>query len=260
MLLKQAISGCDTGQVDGLSKQLIERLLAQKYLVKIEHPLIVCSGRQNNPYLQPLAYQALVKAVNARSQTLVINSCLRTIMQQYMLYVQKLNSWCGIRAAAVPGQSNHQSGLSIDIEDAPKWKNYLAAYKWAYLGDFDPMHFDFKGGGYSLSKLQITEFQKLWNENNVPQLKVDGRWGAKTEAAIANSPCQGFGNPKVLKRGDYSPEVATLQKKLAQRLNISLLADSHFGSATEKALREFQQQNGLVVDGVASAKTLLAIG
>lgn len=198
MLVKDAIAHCSTGAAQGLSKQIIASLLKSKHLVKINHPLIQCQGSQNNPYMQPMAYQALAIAVEKRDKPLVINSCLRTIVQQRMLRRQFEMKICGIKAAAIPPLSNHQSGLAIDIENAIAWRPYLEKFNWRWLGAFDPMHFDFKGSGSAnLGKLQILEFQKLWNKHN-PQnpLVPDGIWGIKTAQAVDNSPCDGFGSTK----------------------------------------------------------------
>lgn len=269
MKVSQAIQGCSTGQISGLSKQVIEVLLKENRLVKINHPLIVCSGRQNNPYLQPLAYQQLVKAVERRNQKIIINSCLRTVMQQYMLQQQKLGGICGIRAAAPPGKSGHNSGLAIDIEDSRNWINHLKPFGWKWIGQFDPMHFDFspyqrgwRSQLVNLSQLQTKAFQELWNKHNQTKLKVDGFWGTKTAKAVSQSPSQGFGKPPVMRRGDYSYEVSQLQFLLKQKLGAAgkdLLIDSHFGSATEEALFIFQKMNGLKADGIAGAKTMAVL-
>ena len=260
MSSKEAIAGCSTGQIQGLSVQLLERLLNRGFLVKIDHPLIVCEGSHNNPYLQPKAYELLVRAVVKRGKELHINSCLRTVMQQYMLRRQYELGICGIRAAARPGQSNHQSGMAIDIRNPYDWKPYLEPYDWKWLGSWDQWHFDFRRVGRKLGQLQIKEFQKLWNEYNpLEKLKTDGIWGRKTQSAVERSPAQGFGNPRTLRRGDFCREVGELQflLRIALGLNVEQLrADSHFGSATEKYVRLFQTQKGLVADGIAGAKTM----
>lgn len=51
------------------------------------------------------------------------------------------------------------------------------------------------------------------------------------------------------KKGDNSPQVASLQKAL----NIN--ADGKFGPATEQAVRDFQKKNNLTVDGIVGPKT-----
>ena len=47
-------------------------------------------------------------------------------------------------------------------------------------------------------------------------------------------------------------------KRLQERLGIT--ADGDFGPGTEHALREFQQANGLAVDGIAGPDTFTAMG
>jgi murein L,D-transpeptidase YcbB/YkuD len=122
------------------------------------------------------------------------------------------------------------------------------------------VHFDFTGGGEDLGALQVSTFQQLWNAFN-PQDKiaVDGIWGPNTAARVEQSPAQGLGNPPVLRKGQFSREVGNLQIMLRQALGWSsaqLAADMHFGSATFKAAVEFQNQHGLVADGIAGPKTI----
>ncbi len=103
---------------------------------------------------------------------MIINSGLRTLAQQLMLYTWYQQHRCGITAAAAPGnsiiflslslsvsflsnvcvlnltltgKSNHNSGLAVDIQDAPAWKTAMASNGWVKLGDWDPMHYDYKG-------------------------------------------------------------------------------------------------------------------
>ena len=61
-----------------------------------------------------------------------------------------------------------------------------------------------------------------------------------------------------LTHGDRSQAVQQLQKALNAR-GAKLLADGDFGDLTEDAVRAYQQQVGLVADGVAGPKTLAAI-
>jgi hypothetical protein len=259
MLIKDAIAGCCTGQAQGLSIQVLARLLDKGHLVRINHPLIDCKGTQNNPYLQPAAYADLVRAVEFRDRKMIINSCLRTVMQQYMLYEQKLRGLCGIKAASRPGQSNHQSGLSIDIEDTIGWRASLRRYNWHWIGQFDPMHYDHKSmQAKQLGRLQILEFQKLWNENCEPdeRLTEDGVWGAKTAYAVANSPCEGFGFVS-LKKGDCGEQVEFLQFLLKQTLDLpAFKVDGVFGLATEATVKEFQLKNNLKATGIVNEETI----
>jgi hypothetical protein len=260
--LSALVAGCDTGQIQGLSQQVLEKIIAELpgKLSRIDHELIVCEGGQNNPYLQTQAYNALVRAVEDRGIKLHINSCLRTPMQQYMLRLQFERSLCGIRAAASPPLSNHNSALAIDIQEASSWRPFLEKQNWMWIGSFDPMHFDYKGGGEDLGPLQVRTFQELWNEFNPnDKIKVDGQWGATTASKVNKSPAQGFGKMPVLTKGLLAEEVGQLQLMLRKALSLKpdqLAADKHFGAATFKAVVQFQEANGLKADGIVGAATI----
>ena len=259
------IPACSTGLIQGLSEQVLGQLMTMKpgVLARINHPLIDCSGNQNNPYLQAEALDHLIKAVEERGSKLLINSCLRTPMQQYMLYEQKQRGQCGIMAAAPPPNSNHNSGLAIDVEDAQGWRPFLERHGWHWIGSFDPMHFDYNAGGVDLGELQVRAFQKLWNQHNPNQpIAEDGSWGPATAACVDRSPAAGFGAPPTLRRGMMSTEVGRLQLLLRKALNLTaeqLPADCQFGSATERWVSDFQQKSQLNVDGVAGAATIKAL-
>jgi len=266
MNVSEAIAGCSTGQIAGLNQQVIEELMAMKpkLLSKVNHRLIDCSGAQNNPYLQTNAYINLVRAVEQRGTPMLINSCLRTNMQQYMLRRQYELGMCGIMAAARPGASNHNSGLAIDIEDAAGWMPYLEDHGWRWIGSFDPMHFDYTGGGEDLAYYQTLAFQKLWNKHNPNnRLTEDGGWGPTTANRVAESPADGFGQPETIRKGMFTKRVGEVQIALRKGLNLTaeqLPADNMFGSGTQKYVAQFQAANGLVADGVAGVETLKKLG
>ena len=52
------------------------------------------------------------------------------------------------------------------------------------------------------------------------------------------------------KKGDQGHEVRMIQVELG------IEDDGHYGSETEEAVKEFQEENGLVVDGIAGDKTM----
>lgn len=58
----------------------------------------------------------------------------------------------------------------------------------------------------------------------------------------------------ILKRGLKGAPVKRLQEALG------VTADGDFGPGTEKAVREYQQNNGLAVDGIAGPDTFSAMG
>lgn len=212
---------------------------------------------------------------------MIVNSAYRTIAQQAILFQHFQNRQCGIRAAARPGLSNHNSGLGIDIEDAIGWRPYLEKNGWDWIGSFDPMHFDYvKPGCKDLKSLSIKAFQQLWNLNNPAQkIAEDGCWGLQTYQALLTTSCTGFKNvaakriPAVeipatlelkpliasLRQGDRGEHVLLLQQAL-NRKDFSLKLDGIFGNSTKLAVRDFQLSNGLEADGVVGIATKKALG
>ena len=63
-----------------------------------------------------------------------------------------------------------------------------------------------------------------------------------------------------IQRGSSGDTVRQIQTKLKQWGYYTGAVDGVYGSGTEKAVRYFQQKNGLAVDGKAGAKTLAALG
>jgi peptidoglycan hydrolase-like protein with peptidoglycan-binding domain len=74
---------------------------------------------------------------------------------------------------------------------------------------------------------------------------------------IAHTP-PGTGN-RLLRRGDRSAAVATWQWRLHLALGRQLDVDEIFGPATEAATRDFQQQQGLGVDGIVGPRSRAAM-
>ena len=60
----------------------------------------------------------------------------------------------------------------------------------------------------------------------------------------------------VLRRGDKSDQVEVMQRYLATLGYLSTTPDGQFGSGTERAVKLFQEANGLRADGVAGSGTL----
>ena len=63
-----------------------------------------------------------------------------------------------------------------------------------------------------------------------------------------------------LRRGSSGDDVRAVQKRLKQWGYYDGAVDGIFGYATERAVRWFQQKNGLTVDGVVGEKTAAAMG
>ncbi|WP_427157637.1 peptidoglycan-binding protein [Aliinostoc sp. HNIBRCY26] len=68
-------------------------------------------------------------------------------------------------------------------------------------------------------------------------------------------------NPAMgLKRGDRGSQVVSLQQRLQAAGYFQQNPTGYFGAVTEAAVIQFQQANGLKVDGVVGSKTLAALG
>jgi hypothetical protein len=262
-LLEKA-PGCSTSVVNGLSQQLIHQmnLILPDALVSFDD-LNVELEDAAFPFLQPQAKLGLQKAIQERGTKMHINSAYRTIAQQLLLY--RWGSGCGFSLVALPGRSNHQSGLAIDIQDPYGWRPYLENHGWEWFGPKDDPHFDYVGGGtQDIRGTAMLAIQKLWNKNH-PNETIDefGGYGPQTEDALNRSPALGFdkapwdAQPRVLKLSRPMMEgsdVKKLQESL-QKAGITVSVDWVFGPGTDKAVKEFQQKKGLVADGIVGPKT-----
>lgn len=274
---------CSTAGLKKLDQQLINQVMriAPNLLVRIDQMAGVKLGQACHPYLQAPAAQALSTAIAQRGGELILNSCYRTIAQQAVLFGHYQNNCaCGIRAAARPGASNHNTALSLDIEDAQGWKPYLEMHGWDWIGSFDPMHFDFEGAGCKdMRWISIKAFQQLWNYNH-PKQKIaeDGVWGTKTYQCLVATSCEGFarvpGNISPiaisplatkataiasLRVGSHGANVLLLQQAL-NRAGYPVKADGYFGAESETAVKAYQARFGLVADGAVGTATKQALG
>jgi len=85
---------------------------------------------------------------------------------------------------------------------------------------------------------------------NQNSLTPDGIVGQNTWRALLRQ-----GSYPTLRRGSKGVFVRYLQAKLLSKLYPTGSVDGIFGSGTETAVRAFQQENGLTVDGIVGART-----
>lgn len=64
---------------------------------------------------------------------------------------------------------------------------------------------------------------------------------------------------QILKVGSRDPEVVNLQTKLKEKNYYTSTVDGIYGSLTKNAVIKFQQDNRLLVDGIAGPQTLIAL-
>lgn len=187
---------CSTGVADPLVKQLVEEIQCLRpgtmgVITGIPKVTIV---RGVSPYLQLPAVESLKRVAAAQGAAFQVNSGLRTLPEQFMLYRWFQAGRCDITRAAPPGQSNHESGLALDIQQYAATRPAFQANGWTWLGGNDPWHFDFRGGGtVALGGLSVQAFQRLWNRNRPnDRIAEDGAYGPQTEARVAQAPIGGF--------------------------------------------------------------------
>jgi D-alanyl-D-alanine carboxypeptidase len=193
-----AAGSCSTESVDGLSRQIIEQARCIKpndFVALPKRPNLVMAAHVF-PYLEVAARDHLVKALDAHtSAKMTVNSCLRTVAQQYLVSHWSASKSCGVQLATPPGESNHEIGTALDIAEASKWRPALEAEDFKWLGTSDRVHFDYKGANTSSphTATDVLAFQKLWNRNHHDDpVNEDGHYTPATEQRLKKAPPSGF--------------------------------------------------------------------
>jgi hypothetical protein len=184
-------SACTTASIRGLSDQIVAEMncIRPGLMSNITGSNVSLTSAAALPYLQNPAAAALKRATTGRSR-LGLNSTLRTVAQQWMLYSWYRSGRCGVGLAALPGRSNHEDGLAIDTSDYASWRSILAGQGFRWFGSGDAVHFDYTGGADAQG---VLAFQRLWNHNNPgDKIAADGVYGPATDARIRKSPRTGF--------------------------------------------------------------------
>ncbi len=193
---RAAVESCTTASVDGLSRQIIEQARCIKPNAFVPLPskpnLVIAS--QVFPYLELQARNQLVKALEARpNQKMTVNSALRTVAQQYLVWRWSATKRCGVPLATPPGESNHEIGIALDIAEAGTWRPVLEQYQFKWLGASDRVHFDYKRAGPQPPATDVLAFQTLWNRNHpTDKIAATGKYDPATEERLKQSPPDGF--------------------------------------------------------------------
>lgn len=183
-------SACTTASIRGLSDQIVAEMnCIRPGLMADISGANVSLGGAALPYMQGPAAAALKRATAGRSR-LALNSTLRSVAQQWMLYRWYKTGRCGVGLAAQPGNSNHEDGLAFDTSSYSSWIDIMKSNGFRWFGSADPVHFDFTGG---VDAQSVLAFQRLWNNNNPgDKIAADGVYGPQTDARIQKSPRTGF--------------------------------------------------------------------
>jgi hypothetical protein len=192
-----AAASCSTSVVSGLSRQIIEeaRCLRPEAFVRVPPRKNLVAGPNVVLYLEAPARDRLLKALDAhKGRTMTVNSALRTVAQQALLSTWGRTRRCGVKLAAAPGESNHESGLALDVREARDWRSALEAQGFRWMGRADPVHFDYAGpGAVDHRGLDVRAFQRLWTRNHPDDpLPETGKLDARAAARLGKAPPAGF--------------------------------------------------------------------
>ena len=189
--------GCSTKIVEGLSRQILQEgnCIVEGAFEPVPPLPNVQLDDAVLPFLARPARDALVRAAREHDgEELRINSMVRTVAQQFLLYEWYKAGRCGISLAATPGSSNHEAGLAVDVASPADWKRRLTHFGFRWLGKRDRWHFDYAGKqAKHFTGVGVEAFQRLWNRNHADQeLSESGEYDPETEAALRDSPANGF--------------------------------------------------------------------
>jgi len=191
-------TSCDDGVVAGLGRQISEEIgcMSPGALVGFTFD----GGLVENftgvmPFLSQAALDALRTTAAQTGVPIYINSGFRTVAAQYLLFNWWQRDRCDLTRVAPPGESNHESGRALDIQNYGEVLGAMNANGWAhpYPGD-DPWHFDHDASP-DIRGMDVHAFQRLWNRNHPEDpIDEDGVYGPQTDARLAVAPAEGFPN------------------------------------------------------------------
>ncbi len=196
---------CSTDMTTRLSAQLAAQVncIAPGTFSRIDDIPNVHLNQAANPFLQSGAARALRKvAGDLPDQTFSVNSTWRSIVQQHVL--KRWEGTCGIRIAADPGTSHHESGRAIDVprEVTKAWRHKLNERGWVWYCDETnkgrwagcrdvPHHTYIRGR--DIREISVKAFQILWNRAHPEDpLPETGTYGPMTARRIDMAPLAGF--------------------------------------------------------------------
>lgn len=193
---EQITTQCSTIAVKGLSLQLIDQMNCEDpgIMKSFEGAAGISYGPAVFPFQQGPATDTLTAVAANNGATMPVNSALRTVPQQYLLYEWYQRGLCNANLAASPGRSNHNGGLAIDIGNSSTWRSPMRNASYIDNVSGEPWHFYYSGaGGKDVRSLSVLAFQKLYNRN-FPENPIDedGVYGPQTEGALKTSPANGF--------------------------------------------------------------------
>jgi hypothetical protein len=247
--------------VKGLSKQIIAeaRCMASDSYTAVPDLGNVTFNSGVFAYMEKPAKDHLVGSLKAHPGTkMTVASMLRTIAQQFLLYSWYKSGRCGIGLAATPGNSNHETGLAIDVSQYSTWKGSLQAHGFHWLGSSDPVHFDYAGAGAKDYRgIDVKAFQRLWNRNHPSdKIATDGEWGPQTEARMKKAPAGGFAKGAICGSSqayDGDTELAAVDRTDDELQDLAALAVAEAAANAADAADVAPDTDDLVDDDTGAA-------
>jgi len=192
-----AARACSTAAIEPLSRQIVAeaRCIDHNAFAMVPTRKNLESAGHVFLYLDAPARDHLLRVLDAHpNRVMKVHSALRTVAQQYLLSRWAGGKRCGIQLATHPGESNHETGLALDISDHGTWRPALESEGFRWLGSSDRVHFDFVGPGATHHDgLDVLAFQRLWNRNHPDDtISETARYDASTEQRLKKSPAAGF--------------------------------------------------------------------
>ena len=188
---------CSTASIDGLSRQIVAeaRCIDANAFARVPVRRNLESAGNVFLYLDAPARDHLLRVLDAHpNRVMKVHSALRTVAQQYLLSRWAAGKRCGIQLATRPGESNHETGLALDVSEHAAWRSALQNDGFRWLGSIDRVHFNFVGPGATHHDgLDVQAFQRLWNRNHAEDtIPETGRYDIPTELRLKKSPSGGF--------------------------------------------------------------------
>lgn len=202
----QETCGTPDELVAGLSRQLVDAIECLRPGTLGEIPLdetlhMLSPDRPN--LLDTRAIADLRAAAAAGDRPMVVRWGYRDVGLQQLFWLQDQYQGCAV--AARPGNSNHQNGLAVDLDDWQYWEPIMRAHGWENNLANDRVHFDYqRASDIGLGPFSLYAFQELWNANHPEAtLPLSGELDAETDEALASADLEGL--PDDLCRGARPP-------------------------------------------------------
>ena len=180
----------------------------------------------------------------------------------------------GVKEGQKISQAQAEAYLRADLEKYEKnVQKYAETYHWTQ-NEFDAMiSFAYNLGSIdkltangTRTKTVIAEKILLYNKAGGKELAgLTKRRQAERELFLSGGSATGTGTGKtsaarsMLKKGSGGADVTYLQQRLTAKGYGVGAIDGIFGQKTREAVKAFQAEHGLVVDGVVGAKTWAAL-